>query len=74
MVSVEVDSSEISVTGDFFIDPAESREEIESILEESKNLSEKDVVEEIRDLDAILIGFSAEDVVEAFQKARGGQK
>lgn len=74
MVNVNVKDSEISVTGDFFIEPAEAREEIEAILERSKNLSDDEITEEINNLDAKLIGFSPADVVEAFQKAVGEQK
>lgn len=75
MVNVKVKDSEVSVTGDFFIEPAEARKEIESILEESENLSENRITEKINDLDARLIGFSAKDVVKAFQKAvKGGQE
>jgi len=74
MVNVEIGESGISVTGDFFIQPAEAREDIEYILEESEDLSENNIVEKIRNLDAKLIGFSAEDVLEAFQKASGGKE
>jgi predicted HAD superfamily phosphohydrolase len=74
MVNVEVKGSEVSVTGDFFIEPAEAREEIETILKESRNLSEDKMIEKVSDIDARLIGFSAEDVVEAFQKAVGDQE
>lgn len=74
MVNVEVTGSNVSVTGDFFIEPAEAREEIESILEESTDLSEDEIVEKLNDIDARLIGFSASDVVEAFLKAAGEQK
>lgn len=71
MVNIEVKGSEVSVTGDFFIEPAEAREEIETILKESNNLSEDKIIEEINNIDARLIGFSADNVVEAFQKATG---
>lgn len=74
MVNVGVTGSEVSVTGDFFIEPAEAREEIESILKESRNLSEDKMIEKVSDIDARLIGFSAEDVVEAFRKAVGDQE
>jgi len=74
MVNVEVKGSEVSVTGDFFIEPAEAREEIETILKESRNLSEDKIIEKVNNIDARLIGFSAEDVVEAFQKAVGDQE
>lgn len=71
MVNVDVKGSEVSFTGDFFIEPAETREEIEDILERAKSLSDNELIGEISDLDARLIGFSAEDVVEAYRKAVG---
>lgn len=74
MVNVEVTGSEVALTGDFFIEPAEAREEIETILKESRNLSEDKIIEKVNNIDARLIGFSAEDVVEAFQKATGDQE
>jgi len=73
MVKVEVNHSKVSVTGDFFIQPAEAREKIESVLEESKDLSRTEIVRSINEIEAKLIGFSAENVVEAFHKARGDQ-
>lgn len=69
MVNVKIEGSEISVTGDFFIEPAEAREDIETILKESKNKSNTEIVEEIGTLNARLIGFSPEDVVKAFKEA-----
>lgn len=73
MVDVEVTDSEVSLTGDFFIQPAEARKKIESVLEGSKDLSGDEIVQAINEIGAELIGFSAENVVEAFQKARGDQ-
>ncbi len=74
MVNVKAEDSTVSVTGDFFIEPAEGREKIEEVLEESKDLSKSEIIEELDKLDAQLIGFSAEHVVDAFQKARGDQE
>lgn len=74
MVNVKVEDSEISVTGDFFIEPAEAREQIESVLRDHGSLSEKELVRKINQIDARLIGFSAKHVAEAFQKAKGDQK
>jgi len=75
MVNVEVENSKASVTGDFFIEPAEAREEIESVLESlEKDVSDKQIIEELESVEAQLIGFAAEDVAEAFQKARGEEE
>lgn len=73
MVNVEVENSNVKVTGDFFIEPAEGREEIESVLEKiGERASEEDIIEEVQGIDAQLIGFSPKDVVEAFQRAVDG--
>jgi predicted HAD superfamily phosphohydrolase len=74
MVKVEIEDSEVSVTGDFFIEPAEGREKIESVLSESNHIDEEEILERIEDINAELIGFSARDVLEAFQEARGDQE
>jgi hypothetical protein len=74
LVRVKIKDSKVYVTGDFFIEPAAAREEIEAVLESSKNRSEEEIVEEVQNIDAELIGFSAEDVAEAFIKALEGEK
>lgn len=73
MVNVKVEDSKVSVTGDFFIEPAEARKEIESVLQGSEELNDEEITENISDLDAKLIGFSAKNVVAAFRKAREGE-
>jgi lipoate-protein ligase A len=68
MVNVQTDP--VSVTGDFFIEPPEAREEIEEILEELGGKDPEKIVGKLKDIEADFIGFSAEDVVEAFVEAR----
>ncbi len=67
---VNVSTDPVSVTGDFFIEPPEAREEIEKILEELGGRDPETMVENLRELEAEFIGFSPEDVVEAFAEAR----
>lgn len=70
-MSVKVDDAEVSVTGDFFIEPPEARKEIEAVLEKlDENVSGEKITEAVLDVDADLIGFSAEHVAEAFMEAR----
>ena len=72
-MKVEVNGSEVSVTGDFFIEPPEAREEIEEVLVNlDHETDEEKIVEAVQSIEAQLIGFSAEDVAEAFREAVGG--
>jgi hypothetical protein len=67
---VNVSTDPVLVTGDFFIEPPEAREEIEKVLEEKGGKDPELVVENLREIEADFIGFSPEDVVEAFREAR----
>lgn len=70
MVNVKIDNSKVSVTGDFFIEPPEARQEIERKLESmGQKPSEDEVLEAVQKVEADLIGFSAENVAEAYIKA-----
>lgn len=71
MVNVEVENSEVSVTGDFFIEPPEARRRIEEALTElNEGADKEDAVEELEEIEAKFIGFSAKDVAEAFERAK----
>ena len=74
MVNVEVETGEkltdISVTGDFFLEPPEALEEVQEELEGlSQDFEESEVVERLEEMNAEFIGFSPEDVVEALKEA-----
>lgn len=75
LVKAEVEVSDDTITdvnirGDFFIEPPEALEELESVLEGlDSDASEEEIVEAINELDGRMIGFSAEHVAEAIQKA-----
>jgi len=65
----------VRLTGDFFLEPPEKLGEIEEKLEEFETSSSIDkVVKELQSVDAEFIGFSAEDLGEAFRKAVEGDE
>lgn len=73
MVQVEADFdevfSDVSITGDFFVEPPEALERIEeAVLGFDTQVPEEEVVEAIEQVEADMIGFSPEDVVEALKK------
>lgn len=70
MVNVRVEDDNVYLTGDFFLEPAEAREDIEQVLHDFRDSAGESIVDAIKSIDAELIGFSAEHVAEAFQKAR----
>ncbi len=77
LVQVEADFddvfNQISITGDFFIQPPEALEDIEeAITGVPTDFSEEEVIDAIEDVDAELIGFSPEHVVEALEKVVSG--
>ena len=76
MVMVEINDEGVNVRGDFFLEPPEKLGEIEEKLEEFETSSSIDkIVEELQSVDAEFIGFSAEDLGEAFRKAvEGGEE
>lgn len=63
---------EASLRGDFFIEPPSALHELESVLEAQSEGTEKDKLEEeIDEVGAELIGFSASDLSEVFMTALG---
>ncbi len=74
LVKLEVDYGDkvedISITGDFFLEPPEALEEFERALEGLKtDFSRDEVVEELEAVDARTIGFSRKDIAEALKEA-----
>lgn len=64
---------EVEIRGDFFIEPPEKLHDLEEKLEGVDVSSEKkELIEKIEDINADLVGFSHEDVAEAFRKAVEG--
>lgn len=69
------DVYDVEVRGDFFIEPPEKLEDLQERLEGIDiQASRQEVEERLEDLDADLIGFSREDVAEAFRKAVEGDE
>ena len=65
----------VKVHGDFFIEPAEKLEDLREVVEGLKRgFDRKELISEIDDIDAELIGFSAEDIADVLEKFRGGEK
>ncbi len=66
---------DVKVHGDFFIDPAEKLEDIREAVEGlDKDFDRKELLSEIDDIDAELIGFSAQDIADVLEKFRGEEK
>lgn len=61
--------TDISITGDFFIEPPQAHEKIGQALEGIPvDFSEQEVVETLEDVDAELIGFSPEHIAKALKQ------
>lgn len=69
-VKVIVENGDVNVRGDFFLEPPEALEEIERKLEQVEG-GEEEALEALEEIDAEFIGFSREDVAEAYGKAAG---
>lgn len=63
------------IRGDFFLQPPEKLSELEQKLEGLDRKEKKpDIISELQGVEAELIGFSCEDIAEAFRDAAGGEK
>ena len=63
------DLEQISITGDFFIEPPEALEKIEgSLIGLSKDFTRSDVVKRVSEIDADLIGFAPEHIAECLEE------
>ncbi|MFO7793376.1 MAG: hypothetical protein R6V35_00170 [Candidatus Nanohaloarchaea archaeon] len=76
LVKIDADLGEefknVKVHGDFFIEPADKLENIRELIEGlERDFDREKVVDKIENLDAELIGFSAEDIVDVLEKFRG---
>ncbi|MFB6244766.1 MAG: hypothetical protein ABEJ03_00270 [Candidatus Nanohaloarchaea archaeon] len=70
LVKVEREEDGVRLTGDFFLEPPEARKKIENRLENQKeDAGESEVASSLEDLEADFIGFSPEDVAEAYIRA-----
>jgi hypothetical protein len=69
----EGDVYDVEIRGDFFIEPPEKLHELQEKMEGlDVQASKNEICEKLEDVDADLIGFSREDVAEAFRKAVKG--
>lgn len=60
---------DIKIHGDFFIEPPEALQKITENLEGLNPGSLEDIVENVDEVDAELIGFSSNDLAEAVMEA-----
>ena len=66
---------EVKIHGDFFVEPADKLEEIRKTIEGlTADFDREEFISEIGNIDAELIGFSAEDIADVLEKFRGGEK
>lgn len=78
MVSIDFDKTEkgelsdVSITGDFFVEPPEAIEEFNNRLE-GLDLDSDNILQVLEVVDAELIGFSREDIVKCIENAEGEQ-
>lgn len=74
-LGIEVQNEEVmkaEIRGDFFLQPPEKLSELEEKLVGLKEDEGKEViVDNLEDVEAELIGFSREDIAEAFRQAAG---
>ena len=63
---------DVKVHGDFFIEPADKLGNIRGLIEGlERDFDREKVIDRIESLEAELIGFSAEDVVDVLEKFNG---
>lgn len=61
---------DVTLTGDFFLEPPDARGELEQALVGAPiDASDQELLEAIESVDATLIGFDAADLVTAVQEA-----
>lgn len=60
---------EVIITGDFFLEPPEALEDIEAAIEGKPiDTDEDDLIEAIGEVDAEMIGFGPEHIVQALKE------
>ena len=69
LVKVRIDGEEVSVRGDFFLEPPEALKEIEKKLSELDEKTQQAAEKALKELEAEFIGFSPEHVAQAYAEA-----
>ena len=60
----------VTISGDFFLEPPEAREELERAIEgHSNDVDREELLAAIRTVDASLIGFTAGDLADVTREA-----
>ena len=77
LVKVDLDYTDkieqLKIHGDFFIEPPEALEQIEEKIT-GLEMNEDEIIKKITEVNAELIGFSAEDIADALTDAAGEKK
>lgn len=69
-VKYDEEIKDVRITGDFFLEPPEAREQLESVLSGYRTDVERDtLIKQINSVDADLIGFDAADLADAIEEA-----
>ena len=74
LVKVKIDDGEVTVRGDFFLEPPEALEDIQQRLSNLTDATQEKVEKTLKDVDAEFIGFSPEHIAEAFTQAAAEEK
>lgn len=69
-VKYDEEIKDVRITGDFFLEPPEAREQLESVLSGHQTEVERNtLIKQINSVDADLIGFDATDLADAIKEA-----
>jgi lipoate-protein ligase A len=74
LVKVKIEDGEVTVHGDFFLQPPEALDEIQERLSGLMGATQEEVEEALEEIDAEFIGFSPEHLAEAFTEAAEEQE
>lgn len=68
MVKISIEDG-VKIRGDFFIEPPQKLKKLENVLEEfGASAQKQEIVSELEQVDARLIGFSREDIAELYRE------
>jgi lipoate-protein ligase A len=69
LVKVKIQGGDVTVHGDFFLEPPEALNEIQEKLSQLTETGKEEALEKLEEIDAEFIGFSPEHVAEAYEEA-----
>jgi len=69
-IDVEARIEDVTITGDFFVEPPEARSELEAAIEgHNANADHQTILSALETVDATLIGFSIDDLADLTMEA-----